>query len=205
MEILKYAQIVVASTVSLYWFCVAVMVIRNRKKNRVGSIPKTKLERAMWMLWGPTIIAWLALTWNSDNLIFNAIHSQTAISFWLTAIALAAATAVTAFVLTTRCWMKMGQDWSMAVEPGKETRLITDGPFSSVRHPIYALSLLLMISSLLVVTNIPMIAVAIIHCGLLVLKSWNEERYLTNLHGQEYVDYLNRTNRFVPVRALWRT
>ena len=87
----------------------------------------------------------------------------------------------------------------MAVEPGKETKLITDGPFSSVRHPIYALSLMLMISSLFVVTNIPMIVVAGLHCGLLVIKSWNEERYLTRLHGQQYTDYLNRTNRFLPV------
>lgn len=205
MEILKYAQIIVAATVSLYWFCVAVMVIRSRKKNRVGSIPKTKLERAMWMLWVPTIIGWIALTWNSDNLIYSTINSQTASSFWLAAIVVAAATAVLAFALTTRCWMKMGQDWSMAVEPGKETRLITDGPFSSVRHPIYALSLLLMISSLFVVINVPMVVVAVIHCSLLVVKSWNEERYLTNLHGKEYVDYLNRTNRFVPLRALWRT
>ena len=206
MEVLKTAQIVVASTVTIYWVCVVVMVIRSRRKYRVasGSIPKTRLERAMWLLWVPTIIAWIILAWNSDNLLYGRLQNAFFESSWFALVAIASICCVIAFALTTRCWMKMGKDWSMAVEPGKETKLITDGPFSSVRHPIYALSLMLMISTVLVVTSIPMMFVAALHCGLLVMKSWNEERYLTRLHGQQYVDYLNRTNRFVPVRAIWR-
>ena len=206
MEILTIAQWVVASTVSLYWFCVAVMVIRSRRKFRVasGALPKTKFEKKMWMIWAPTIVAWIALAWSSDNAVASILPTGSlASSIWITTTVLAATLCVLSYFFTTRCWMKMGQDWSMAVEPDKETKLITDGPFSSVRHPIYALSLALMISSVFVVTNVPMLIVAAIHCSLLVIKSWNEERYLTQLHGQEYVDYLNRTNRFVPIRAIF--
>lgn len=201
MDIFETAQIVVAITISLYWFCVGVMVIRSRTKFRVasGSVPKTKLEKTMWFLWAPTIIAWIALTWSSDNVVLRMLgDTQAGLAFYQILVAGAAIACVSAFVMTTRCWLKMGRDWSMAVEPGKTTKLITDGPFAKVRHPIYSLSLMLMISSLLVVSSLPMLVVAIIHCSLLVMKSWNEERYLTDLHGHDYVQYLEQTNRFVP-------
>jgi len=207
MDILKISQTLVASSVSIYWFCVAVMVIRSRRKFRVaaGAMPKTSFEKRMWMLWAPTVIAWIFLTWTSDNRLSQLLPPGPTRTVWLAGVVTAAATALLSFLLTTRCWMKMGRDWSMAVEPGKETRLITDGPFSRIRHPIYSLSLLLMVSSLIVVANIPMLVVATLHCGLLITKAFNEERYLTRLHGEQYLEYLNRTDRFIPVRALWRT
>lgn len=202
-------QLIVAATVTLYWTCVLAMVVRSRARFRVasGALPKDRLEKRMWIIWAPTIVAWVALSWNSSNLILNMLseHSNSLLyqvllgGIWIAAIA-----AVTAFVLTTRCWLSMGQNWSMAVTPGKKTELITDGPFASVRHPIYALSLLLMLSTLVVVTNGLMLIVATIHCSMLILKSWNEERYLTSTHGQQYLEYLNQTNRFVPTRAVWK-
>ena len=110
---------------------------------------------------------------------------------------------VTAFAMTTRCWLRMGKNWSMAVRPDKETELITDGMFSAIRHPIYTFSLLLMIGTLIVNCGWPMLLVASIHCSMLVIKSWSEEKYLAKVHGQQYSEYLARTNRFIPVRAVW--
>ena len=193
-------QVIVATTVTSYWICVFAMVVRSWAKFRVssGSLPKTRLEKRMWILWVPTITAWIVLAWNSTNWITDLLSGQASAgsTIWLMITWLAAASAVIAFFLTTRCWMSMGRNWSMAVTPDKNTSLITDGPFSAVRHPIDALSLLLMISSLLVVTNPWMLLVAIIHCSMLLLKSWNEEHYLTQVHGNEYLNYLNQTNRF---------
>jgi protein-S-isoprenylcysteine O-methyltransferase Ste14 len=199
-------QAIVAATVTSYWICVFAMVVRSWAKFRVssGSLPKTRLEKRMWILWVPTIIAWIWLAWNSSNWIADLLREQaTAGSMvWSVIVWMAAVSAVSAFFLTTRCWMSMGRNWSMAVTPDKNTTLITDGPFSAVRHPIYALSLLLIISSLIVVTNPWMLLVAISHCSMLILKAWNEERYLTQMHGREYLNYLSRTNRFFPARAI---
>ncbi len=202
-------QLIVAVTVTSYWACVLAMVLRSWARFRVssGSLPKDRLEKRMWIIWAPTIVAWVVLSWSSHNLILKT-HSENSTSFLyqtlLGCIWIAAMAALTAFVLTTRCWLSMGRNWSMAVTPGKKTQLITDGPFASVRHPIYALSLLLMLSTLVVVTNGPMLVVAAIHCTMLILKSWNEERYLTSTHGQQYLEYLQQTNRFVPTRAVWK-
>ena len=68
-------QNVVATTVTLYWTCVIGMIIRSWSKFRVtsGSLPKTRLEKRMWLLWVPTILAWNLLAWNSNNAITDPI------------------------------------------------------------------------------------------------------------------------------------
>ncbi|MCH5374001.1 MAG: isoprenylcysteine carboxylmethyltransferase family protein, partial [Planctomycetes bacterium] len=108
--------------------------------------------------------------------------------------------AVLSFATTVRCWLAMGSNWSMAVNPKKPTRLLTEGVYSVVRHPIYALSLLLMLCTMLVVANLPMLLVGAIHITMLVGKAASEERYLLGLHGEAYAQYCRMTNRFLPCR-----
>lgn len=201
---LTLPQIIVALSISAYWTCVIVMSIRSRIRFRSpsGSLPKTKIERAMWLLWVPTIVAWVALTWNSRNQLIDWFEGVGALTPYLVIVWIASLGVLFSFALTIRCWLAMGKNWTMAVRPDKETELITDGVFANVRHPIYALSLLLMVGSLIVITNLSMLIVALIHCSMLYLKSWNEERYLTKTHGQQYISYLQHTNRFFPIRAI---
>lgn len=200
-------QLVVATTVTLYWTCVAAMVVRSWSKFKVasGSLPKSRLERGMWLLWVPTILAWNLLAWNSSNAVTESVASlgmPGLDGLWYLVVCLATLAACFAFLTTTRCWLGMGRNWSMAVTPSKETELITEGFFSKVRHPIYALSLMLMISTVVVVANWMMLLVGSIHCCMLFLKAWNEERYLCQAHGNQYEEYRQRTNRFIPVRAV---
>ena len=82
-----------------------------------------------------------------------------------------------------------------------EVPLITDGPFRYVRHPIYTLSMLLMICSAVVVPTVPMLGIAIVHLLLMQLKARHEERHLLRLHGEVYQSYLARTGRFFPRRG----
>ncbi|MEM9409702.1 MAG: isoprenylcysteine carboxylmethyltransferase family protein [Planctomycetota bacterium] len=204
MNLNEIPQTVVALSISAYWTCVVFMSIRSRIRFRTpsGSLPKTKIERLMWLLWVPTIIAWIALTWNSSNVFLESTQGTWLEGLSLGLVAITALSVLTAFLLTIRCWLAMGKNWTMAVRPDKETELITDGVFANVRHPIYALSLILMVGSLIVVCNVQMLLVAIIHCSMLYLKSSNEEKYLTQTHGEQYVSYLQHTNRFFPIRAI---
>ncbi len=207
MDWSQLPQYVVAITVSLYWTCVVAMVARSWSKFKVasGSLPKTRLEKRLWVLWVPTILAWNLLAWNSSNTITEEIayFQNPALAYaWQSLLYVCATSACIAFIITTRCWISMGRNWSMAVTPSKKTELITDGVFSKVRHPIYALSLLLMVSTVIVVANWMMLIVGIIHCSMLWTKAWNEEHYLTQTHGRDYQEYQRSTNRFIPVRAL---
>ena len=92
----------------------------------------------------------------------------------------------------------MGSSWRMGIDPNDRTQLIFNGPFAFVRHPIYGLSSLLMIATLLAMPSVAMLAVAGIHIALLQWEARREERHLVTLHGEEYQRYARHTGRFFP-------
>ena len=58
----------------------------------------------------------------------------------------AAIVAMASLALTIKCWARMGKDWRMAVTAEPDQPLITDGLFSRIRHPIYAFSIVIVLS-----------------------------------------------------------
>src|SRR5262245_1534373 len=111
---------------------------------------------------------------------------------------MAAAVAVACLALSIECWVRMGSRWRMAVVPGERTELVTSGLYARIRHPIYALSITLMACSALIVATFPMLAIAVIHVCLMLLKARNEESFLLGTHGEEYARYCAQTGRFLP-------
>lgn len=201
-------QTIVAVTVWAYWTSVCVLVVRShlRFRTAAGGLPRTLRERWMWALWVPAIVLWQvlpAVAATSDNGLLAT--PSVALNGWLltTVRFPAAVLALLAFGLTIPNWLGMGRNWSMAIVPGKRSRLITTGMFSYVRHPIYALSMLLMLATVLVTLSPAMVVVAAVHIAMLWTKAVSEERHLTMVHGQKYEDYCRRTGRFVP--RLWRS
>jgi protein-S-isoprenylcysteine O-methyltransferase Ste14 len=88
---------------------------------------------------------------------------------------------------------EMATSWAMR----KTHKLVTNGPYSRVRHPSYLsyflcflgiLTLLPTIISLLLLVGFPGY-----YCIALA-----EERHLQDHFGDEYVEYMNRTGRFLP-------
>jgi protein-S-isoprenylcysteine O-methyltransferase Ste14 len=199
---------IVAVTVWAYWACVVALVVRShlRFRTAAGAVPQTARERRMWWLWVPAIVAWQALPLvaaNSSSIIGgllplaaaqDAMYGE-AIYF---ARLMAAAIGVTAFVGTIPCWLGMGRNWSMAVVPRKRSRLVTTGMFGRVRHPIYALSILLMLATMAAAPSPAMLVVGLVHLWMLRDKALNEEAYLRQVHGDDYAAYCARTGRFLP-------
>ena len=180
--------VVLVATVWAYWLGVAIMVARVRHRNRklVGLVPELRVERYMWLIWVPLVALWMFLPYAAltrtqplfalpdfarDDTAYGALR-------WV-----AAGIAVACLLATIRCWRRMGDDWRMDVG-ARKTALITDGPFRSVRHPIYAFSMLLMICSVAIVPTLPMIGIALIHLALMNLKARHEERHLAQVHGE---------------------
>lgn len=203
---MKYSDLpalLLTITVWCYWFGVGVMIVRARRKARdlAGLIPEQPFERAMWLFWVPMVAAWIVLPWlalnRSSGLLavpeFARVEPAYAAFRWL-----AAATALACLAMTAWCWSRMGKDWRMDVSEKRKGELITDGLFAYVRHPIYALSTLLMICSAIIIATLPMLTVAALNLVLVNLKARNEERHLLAMHGEAYAQYLRRTGRFVP-------
>jgi protein-S-isoprenylcysteine O-methyltransferase Ste14 len=195
--------VLLTATVWAYWLGVGMMIVRARRKTHrlAGLVPEQRLERLMWIVWVPLVAAWIALPYlalvrTHALLAMPVFVHQSAGYVWLRWIATVCA--LICLLLTSVCWSRMGTHWRMAVSLKGEEELITDGPFRHVRHPIYALSMLLMICSAVVVPTVPMLVVAIVHLVLNYLKARNEENHLLTVHGDAYRRYLARTGRFFP-------
>ncbi len=197
-----YPGLILATMVSIYWSWVVAMSVRLRRRTRrlAGIVPEQTIERIMWIIWLPLVAAWIALPWQALLRARGALalpefarQDPYAILRWL-----AAATAVGALLATIRCWREMGRSWTMAVTPGRHVELITTGMFARVRHPIYALSIALMLCTLAVVPTWPVAVMAVIHIALMAVKARNEERFLLAAHDSRYAEYRSRTGRFLP-------
>ncbi len=202
--------VILAATIWTYWFGVGLMILRvHRKSRRLGGlVPEQAVERLMWLVWVPLVTAWLMLPYLALVRRSPWLHAP---AFALTDPAYsglrwaAAAIALICLLLTAWCWARMDANWSMAVSEANRGELIADGLFSRVRHPIYALSVTLMICSLVIVPTLPMLVIAAVHIVLTQLKARNEERHMLKMHGDAYARYLRRTGRFVPRLGAPRT
>lgn len=194
--------LLLAATIWIYWICVGAMAVRVRRRTRrmSGIVPTQRIEQLMWLVWIPLVGAWLMLPYLAATrggapwgLPEFARHAPYATLRWA-----AAAIGVACLALSIECWLRMGKNWRMAVAPDQSTELVTGGLYGYIRHPIYALSIALMICTIVVVPTVPVLVVAAIHISLMLAKAGNEERFLEQRFGNTYRDYCSRTGRFLP-------
>ena len=93
----------------------------------------------------------------------------------------------------------MGESWRIGVDEGERTDLVTEGPFSLARNPIFSamlptsLGLVLMVSSWVAILGFVALVLAL-ELQVRVV----EEPYLRRAHGTRYAEYARRVGRFVP-------
>jgi protein-S-isoprenylcysteine O-methyltransferase Ste14 len=112
--------------------------------------------------------------------------------------------ATVAFGITWVCWIKMGKSWRMGIDPNEKTQLIFNGPYAYVRHPIYGLSQVLMLSTLAAWPTPLMLVLAALHLFLMQWEVRREDKYLVQLHGPAYAEYMKHVGRFVPRITPWK-
>ena len=93
----------------------------------------------------------------------------------------------------------MGDSWRIGVDPAERTELVTTGPFSTVRNPIFAGMLPTSLGLALLAPNVLAIAgfVALV-VALEIQTRVVEEPYLLRTHGPTYARYAARVGRFFP-------
>jgi protein-S-isoprenylcysteine O-methyltransferase Ste14 len=189
--------LLIAAIVTVYWGRVAGMALRaSRKAKRRVAFTAT------YLVWIPLVLLWIALPWVALGRVGGPWGAPApSDALWTTLRVVAALVGIGCFVLTLKCWSRMGRDWRMDVDPDAKGELITDGLFGRIRHPIYSLQILLMWCTVAILPTLPMFAVAAVHFALLNVKARGEERYLQATHGDAYARYARRAGRFVPRRA----
>jgi protein-S-isoprenylcysteine O-methyltransferase Ste14 len=96
----------------------------------------------------------------------------------------------------------LGTNWSITLEVREQHRLVTDGVYRRVRHPMYTALLLYAIGQALVIPNWVAGPSYLILMGMLcAFRVRGEESMMFDEFGEEYAKYMARTKRFVP--GLW--
>lgn len=92
----------------------------------------------------------------------------------------------------------LGRFFSTRVTIQQEHRLVTDGPFSLMRHPRYAGCLYWGLGLPLVFLSLPGLVAALLYSLTFAWRIRDEERLLASHFGQQWADYAERTKRLIP-------
>jgi protein-S-isoprenylcysteine O-methyltransferase Ste14 len=102
--------------------------------------------------------------------------------------------------LAVAIWARryLGRNWGTPMSEKVDPELVTTGPYSEVRHPIYSGLILAMVGTAVAVTWYWLIAVALLG-GYFIYSATREERYMTTLFPDAYLGYKQSTKMLIPL------
>lgn len=197
----RIAAFVLGVIIGGYWLRVLRMARKARRKTgrAANFLPAEPVGRMLRIAWIPIVIIWIGQPF-VVSLVFpnRGPLAPLAASAWVAwAMVLVVAGC---FWLSRICWKTMGKNWRMGIDPAERTSLIVGGPYRYVRHPIYALSQLMMVSTIAAIPSPIMLAVGALHLVLLQWEARREEQHMFRTHGQTYSEYCSEVARFLPIR-----
>lgn len=195
--------LIAIGSVWLYWFLVVALSFYKRWKTGTrGAIrPRHAADRWLMRGWAIVIVSWTAfpvVALRKDQPPWGPFMAGAEMP--LLAVRWGAAGAVLGCLLATcYCWHLMGRNWSVAiVKDDEDQQLVTTGLFGIARHPIYALSAMMIAATAVTCASYPMVIIAVTHIALLHIKAKREEQALIIVFGDRYRDYMKHTGSFVP-------
>jgi protein-S-isoprenylcysteine O-methyltransferase Ste14 len=183
--------------VVICWMTFAVSFIFKKKPAAEEVTVERKRERAS--IYGIVTqgLAY-AIAWGVHRPYFTPLfEAGRAVEFALAV--LAAALAVVSVWMVVAAARTLGKQWSFAARVVEEHKLVTEGPYRIVRHPIYT-GMLGMLFATCIATSywfaIPFALLAFIIGTLVRVRS--EERLLRETFGPQFDDYARRVPAFIP-------
>jgi protein-S-isoprenylcysteine O-methyltransferase Ste14 len=165
---------------------------QRSRRVKVAKSHDTALER------GLLVLAWVGfcipLVWLASPLLSFAEYSLGIGPFAAGVICL-----VAGLWLFYRSHADLGTNWSITLQLRTQHRLITQGVYHRIRHPMYSALVLYSLGHALVIPNWvagPSNLIAFV--VLFALRVHAEERMMADEFGNEYAAYTARTKRLVP-------
>jgi protein-S-isoprenylcysteine O-methyltransferase Ste14 len=199
-EELQLRRIAVSASGLIYWG--GVMIHARRVRKQIGRSPNLKprgsREKALWFGWFVVILAWVGQPWIVKAA--GSPHPFALIPGLLHPVNLALGLALLLFGYACTLWTYaiMGDAWRIGVNVKERNKLVRQGPFHWVRHPIYALQVVMLWGAALVLPTPVSFAALATHYVCVLIKAKDEEKYLTTVHGDAYRDYLRSAGRLFP-------
>jgi protein-S-isoprenylcysteine O-methyltransferase Ste14 len=126
--------------------------------------------------------------------VFKGHHTYTHAP-WLQGIGLVIFVLGLALAVWARIYI--GQNWGMPMSEKADPELVTIGPYSVIRHPIYSGIILAMVGTAVAVSLYWLIAVVLLG-GYFVYSAAMEERYLAGVFPDTYPRYKQSTKMLIP-------
>jgi protein-S-isoprenylcysteine O-methyltransferase Ste14 len=103
-------------------------------------------------------------------------------------------------ILLGTAYRTIGQLNRPRIEVLDKHGLVTSGPYSRVRHPVYTGAMLMVLGSVLLFLNVVLVVGFLAMVGIAYKKAVLEEELLASEDGfgQAYRDYMQKTGRFLP-------
>jgi protein-S-isoprenylcysteine O-methyltransferase Ste14 len=206
---------IAAVCIAIYWAAVVVKLIKLGRKigKSPNALPREHVGRLMRLAWYPAILLQLAHAWwialggrwpYAGGLLLDLPFGQPPLppAWWLALAYGAVLVIVLCTALTFICWRKMGRSWRIGIDPSERLDLVSTGPYRYVRHPIYALRMVLDGGVILAIPTPFMAVVTLIDILLLQIEARREESYMESKHGAIYAQYKKNVGRFVPCRRV---
>ena len=92
----------------------------------------------------------------------------------------------------------LGINFSPKLQLRDNHRLIKEGPYRLIRHPMYTAELFGFLAAFLISANIIVAAVNILAMIVILIRIPMEEKMMINRFGQEYFEYMRGTGRLLP-------
>jgi protein-S-isoprenylcysteine O-methyltransferase Ste14 len=194
MTIRTFPPLIAACCVTIYWATVVVksILISRVIRKDPNVIPRERTGQFMRLFWGPLLGTWIVYPW------FHLSRSLPTGPAWMALGWCGAVACVFALSASYHCWHEMGASWRIGIDPNEKTAMIASGAYKWLRHPIYALSILLVLGTLAAVPTWVMLVVALCHATLMQIEARREEKYMLRAHGETYAGYMKTTGRFLP-------
>jgi len=91
----------------------------------------------------------------------------------------------------------LGRNWGMPMSQKADPELVTTGPYSTVRHPIYSGIILAMIGTTIAVSLYWLVAVVLVG-AYFIYSAFTEERYMAERFPDTYPKYQQSTKMLIP-------
>jgi protein-S-isoprenylcysteine O-methyltransferase Ste14 len=185
----KIAWAVLAAT----WYAIRYPFERRAKRTRTEATARDAGE------WTRMTVAAIGL--GVFPVIYLATGWPRAADFIPSVLQIAAglAAAALALALFRKTHVALGKFWSVSLDIRDGHRLITEGIYSKLRHPMYTAFWLMALAQALLVPNHVAGPVGLIGFGFLFFSRIGpEEKMMEAKFGNEYTQYRSRTNRIIP-------
>ena len=109
------------------------------------------------------------------------------------------AVAVAALAMFFATHQALGRNWSVSLDVRQNHKLITEGVYRSVRHPMYTAFWLWAVAQALLLPNWVAGLAGLVGFGILYfLRVGQEEQLMLDTFGEDYRAYMARTKRLIP-------